>query len=93
MKRCQFGGRCEFFGASEWDGNAMVKAVLCKDESCDENEGGNNNTKGASEQAKREHRRGSEQRPEARVDLMVKALLFRRESAILLKDILNSTTY
>ena len=50
MKRCRFDGRCRIFGASEWAGNAMAKASLCKDESSDGYEGENKNPEGASEQ-------------------------------------------
>lgn len=41
MKRSGLEDRCGFFGASKWNGNAMVKVVLCNDEGCDENEGEN----------------------------------------------------
>ena len=58
MKRCRFDGRCGFSDAFEWPGNAMVKASLCNDESRDDNERENKNTKAAPEHANGEHCRG-----------------------------------
>ena len=76
MERCWFDGRCRIFGASEWAGNAMAKASLCKDESCDEDGGENENPEAASEQTGKEHGCGLERVPE--VGLIVKNA-FRRE--------------
>lgn len=79
MKRCRFEGRCRIFGASEWAGNAMAKASLCKDESCDENEGEYKNPEGASEQTRKEHGRSLEQLLEASMGLIVENAFCRSE--------------
>ena len=76
MKRARFDGRCGFFGALKWHGNAMVKASLCNDQSCNDDERENKNTETASKHAQREHGHGLEQMPEASEDLTVKS--FRR---------------
>ena len=52
----------------------MVKAIVCNDESCDDDEGEKEKkTEAASKEAKREHCRGFEQMPEAMEEVLVNA--------------------
>lgn len=77
MNRRRFDGRYGFFGASECHGNAMVKASLCDDQSCNDDERENKNTETTSKHAEREHGHDLKQLPEASEDLRVKSFCRR----------------
>ena len=67
MKRCWSQSGCGFFCTTKRPGNAVMKASLSNDESCDDDksEWENEKTEATSEDAKRVHCIGFEQMPEA----------------------------